>query len=95
MTSSTQLIKKYDTILSKVEKSFQTNMDENSMTKLVKYQLNKMPKWEIINQNLNGSDKTVYEVFSFKNDNGIYVMQPNQETVDSAKEKIKEILSAK
>ena len=95
MTSSTQLIKKYDTILSKVEKSFQTNMDENSMTKLVKYQLNKMPKWEIINQNLNGSDKTVYEVFSFKNDNGIYVMQPNRETVDSAKEKIKEILSAK
>lgn len=95
MTSSTTLISKYSNILSAIEQNFQTNLDNKSISKLVRLQLNKMPSWELNNQNLDGSDYYPKKVYSFSNKNGIYVMKPNEETVTKAQEKIKEILNAK
>ena len=92
MTTSTKIITKYNDILSSIEKSFQTNMDERSISKLVKLQLSKMPKWEITNQSLDGEDKYVTRVYSFSNPKGIYVMEPKEESVLNAKNKIKEII---
>ncbi len=93
MTSSTQLIKKYDSILSKIEKSFQTNMDEKSISKIVRLQLNKMPKWEIINQSLNGTDYSAY-TYSYPT-RELYVMMPDNESIEEAQNKISEIINAK
>jgi len=95
ITSSTALINKYDQILKAVESNMQTNLDDKSILKLIKYQLNKMPSWEFINQSVSGSDKVVSGVYSFKSSNGIYVMEPDYETVENAKLKLNEILSAK
>lgn len=93
MASSTQLIKNYDTILSKIEKSFQTNMDEKSISKIVRLQLNKMPKWEIINQSLNGADYSAY-TYSYPT-RELYVMMPDNESIEVAQNKINEIINAK
>ena len=90
VTSSTALISKYSDILSAIEKSFQTNLDDKSITKLVK--LNKMPSWEIINQSLDGSDSSAY-TYSYPKKQ-LYVMKPNEETIIEAQNKIKEILNA-
>ncbi|MGN1323695.1 MAG: LCP family protein [Bacilli bacterium] len=92
VTSSTALISKYSDILSAIEKSFQTNLDDKSITKLVKLQLNKMPSWEIINQSLDGSDSSAY-TYSYPKKQ-LYVMKPNEETIIEAQNKIKEILNA-
>ena len=92
VTSSTALISKYSDILSAIEKSFQTNLDDKSITKLVKLQLNKMPSWEIINQSLDGSDSSAY-TYSYPKKQ-LYVMRPNEETIIEAQNKIKEILNA-
>ena len=91
VTSSTALISKYSDILSAIEKSFQTNLDDKSITKLVKLQLNKMPSWEIINQSLDGSDSSAY-TYSYPKKQ-LYVMKPNEETIIEAQNKIKEILN--
>jgi len=93
LTSSTSLISKYTEFLSAIEKSFQTNLDNQSITKLVKLQLNKMPKWEMINQSLNGKDSSAYTYSYPKKE--LYVMKPDEETINEAKQKINEILNAK
>lgn len=92
VTSSTALISKYSDILSAIEKSFQTNLDDKSITKLVKLQLNKMPSWEKNNQSLDGSDSSAY-TYSYPKKQ-LYVMKPNEETIIEAQNKIKEILNA-
>lgn len=93
VTSSPNLITKYNDILGAIEKSFQTNLDNKSIKKLVKLQLNKMPSWEIINQSLDGSDSSAY-TYSYPK-KALYVMKPNEETIEASKIKINEILNAK
>ncbi len=80
---SAALLENYDEILDNVSDSFQTNMTKNSIKKLVKFQLNQSPDWDIITYSVSGqgtSDYT-YTVPSQR----AYVMVPDESTVEIAK----------
>ena len=88
MTSSTTLITNYSKILDSVSDNFNTNLDNKSMSKLVKKQLNDMKGWTIETQNLVGSDFYTYDTYTYPNLE-LYVMKPNDESVNTVRNKIK------
>ncbi|MEG2232469.1 MAG: LCP family protein [Bacilli bacterium] len=91
ITSSTALIINYSSILDAVSENLSTNLDSNSIAKLVKQQINKMSNWKIINQNLVGHDLFTYETYTFPNVR-LYVMKPNDESIKKVKTKIKNFI---
>lgn len=90
--SSKTLITKYTNILNSLESSFQTNMGSNKIYSLVNMQLDKMPSWEITSISLDGTGKSEY-TYSYSGQR-LYVMEPDMSIVNSAKEKIKEIMQS-
>ena len=90
LTSET-LIKKYNSLLDTLDGSFQTNMNMNSITSLVKKQIDSMPKWNIISQSVNGTDSQQF-TYSYPGQE-LYVMIPDMTTVETAKTKINEVLN--
>jgi len=91
--SSKTLISKYNSLLNTLDGSFQTNMNMNSITSLVKKQIDNMPKWTIVSQNVNGTDSQQY-TYSYPGQQ-LYVMIPDMTTVETAKNKINEVLNKK
>ena len=89
MTSSTTLITNYAKILDSISDNFNTNLDNKSMAKLVKKQLNDMKGWTIETQNLTGSDLYTYNTYTYPNLK-LYVMEQDNESVKNARNKIKE-----
>jgi LCP family protein required for cell wall assembly len=77
----------YDELLNKVSDLYQTNIDKETMQKLVKSIINN--KYTVLEQSVDGTDGYNYiRLNSVRS----YVMYPNKETVESAKAKIKETL---
>ena len=91
MTSSTTLITNYTKILDSISDNFNTNLDNKSMAKLVKKQLNDMKSWTIETQNLVGSDLYTFNTYTYPNLK-LYVMEQNDESVENARNKIKEFV---
>ena len=94
MTSSTTLITNYTKILDSISDNFNTNLDNKSMAKLVKKQLNDMKGWTIETQNLTGFDFYTYNTYTYPNLE-LYVMKQNDESVKNVRNKIKEALNNK
>ncbi len=88
--NSTTLLTKYTSILDSLKGSFQTNIDQEDISKLVKDQINNMSSWTIKSNSLKGTgaSSSTYSMGSTK----LYVMVPNSTSVTSAKEKIDEVL---
>lgn len=86
VTSSTEILTKYTTLLDELSKSFETNIATGDITSLIKMQLDKMPSWTIKKYSLNGSDAYDY-TYSFGSQE-LYVMVPDEETVSKAKKYI-------
>lgn len=93
MLTSKTLISKYDSLLSAMEGSFQTNMNTGDLTSLIKKQIDQMPKWNITSQSVNGTDSSAV-TYSYPGQR-LYVMIPDQKTVDAASLKIKAVLDGK
>ncbi len=91
LTSSKTLLTQYSNILKSLSGSFQTNIDQNDISILIKEQLDSMAAWKITTISLDGTGKytTTYSCGS----QNLYVMIPNVETVDNAKEKINLLLN--
>lgn len=87
---SKNIITKYNDLLNALEGKFVTNFGTDNITKLVKQQIKEMPSWNIEKYTLAGTDAHEY-TYSYKSIKS-YVMQPNMESVNTAKEKIKNIL---
>ena len=87
---STKILTKYTSILNSLEGTFQTNINQDEINKLVQMQLDEMPSWNIINNSLTGSGdhRSTYSMGKQK----LYVMIPNEASIISAKEKINNIL---
>lgn len=83
---STTTLTNYEKTLNSFSNLYQTNMDEKAIKTLIKSLINN--KYQIIEQSVDGSDGNNYirlgTVYS-------YVMYPYENTVNKAKEKIKEI----
>ena len=89
ITSSYTLVSKYSNILAAVKDSIVISMDEKSINKFVKMQLDDMTPWNMERQNLigTGASKVTYTFPSMQ----LYVMLRNEESVNEAKEKIREV----
>ncbi len=88
--SSDTILTKYTSILSALEGYFQTNISQNDISEMVKTLLNDMSGWTIKSISVNGigANEITYSYGSQL----LYVMVPDQSTVDNAKQEINNIL---
>ena len=91
--TSKSILTRYNSLLNSLKSSFITNMPSNSLTSLIKKQLNDGSKWNVSSIAVDGSNGMEY-TYSYKGGR-LYVMIPNQKTVDAAKEKINEVIDGK
>ena len=89
-TSSASILTNYAGILNSVEDNIQTNMTQSEMTALVKMQLGDMSGWTIKQCSLSGSG-LMTPVYSIPNYN-VWVMQPDQSSIDNAKSQIAAVM---
>ena len=66
----------------------ETSISDQDIKDLIQFQLNNMPKWSMETTSVNGSDGTDYSYYGGKN---LYVMYPDQTSIDAAKEKIRSV----
>lgn len=87
--TSPAIITGYSKILSSLKGTFQTNMSDNDIQKLIKMQLNDMASWNITSYSLDGTDGSEY-TYSYPTQK-LYVMNPIEETVTEAQELIDKV----
>ena len=80
---SASILIKYDDILKSLEDSFSTNISTDKIMSLINMQLDSMPSWNIESISLNGSDSYGF-TYTYPTQE-LYVMIPNEETIDEAK----------
>lgn len=85
------LILKYNDILDSLSGTFQTNMQFEDITSFIKNQINNNISWDIESISLDGYDSSNY-TYSYSGSK-LYVMEPNHNTVENAKNKILEVSS--
>ncbi len=90
VTSSETLINNYSNILESLNGTFETNITTEEIMRLVKMQIDDISGWTISTYNVAGSDLYA-KTYSYEN-RELYVMEPDMETVNIAKQKIKEAL---
>lgn len=90
ISSNPSILVKYKDILKALDSSFETNMSYEDITTLIKEELTSLTKWEVESISLDGtgSSESTYSMGSQK----LYVMIPDETTVNNAKEKINEYL---
>ena len=84
--SSPSVLIKYDSILKALEGNFLTNFKTDDIMSLINMQLDKMPSWEFVTFSLNGGDDYVLT----PSGQNMYVMVPNEESVNEGKSLLKE-----
>ena len=81
-TSDVSILTRYTALLNSISPYFQTNIDMNEISEIVKIQLDKMPSWTIKQTSLDGTGSK-QPTYSMGN-TPLYVMIPKQETIDTA-----------
>ena len=81
VTSNPTILTRYSSILSGLSAYFQTNVDMNEVSDIVKIQLDKMPSWTIKQYSLDGTGSS-QPTYSMGN-TPLYVMIPNLETIET------------
>ena len=81
-TSDVSILTRYTTLLDSISPYFQTNIDMNEISEIVKIQLDKMPSWTIKQYSLDGTGSK-QPTYSMGN-TPLYLMIPTQETIDKA-----------
>lgn len=94
VSNSKVLISKYNNILTDLTGSFQTDMPLNMITSFIRNQLNNMDKWQVESIAVTGSNSSDY-TYSMGVKYRLYVMEPNWNSVETAKNKINEVLNEK
>lgn len=92
VTSGSTIISQYNNILEVLDGKFATNMDMNEVLNLIKYELDDLSNYEIESIQVDG-DGAMGKTYSYPGQD-LWIMIPNQSTIDSAKEKIQETLTA-
>ena len=85
------VINNYESILNAIQGMFQTNMTTDEITALIQMQINDMSKWEVESTLVDGTGDMV-PTYSYGS-TPLYVMRPDQSTIDQAKKLIKETLN--
>lgn len=90
ITSNKQILLRYSSILDSLSGSFQTNVTMDEISALVNEQLNSMADWNIAKYNLNGTG--AHHVCYSMGARELYVMMPNEDTVDQASDYINDMI---
>lgn len=80
---SPELLLKYSSILDAVDGSFETSMPYDLISTLVRNQLDEGGSWEVLTYSATGYDSTG---IPYSMSQSAYVMEPNMESVETAKE---------
>lgn len=89
--SNPSTVVNYTSILGAMEGSFITNFGSDNIAKFAKNQISSNPNWSVQTYAVDGAGAMVY-TYSYPRQR-LYVMLPNQDTVNTAKQKIADILS--
>lgn len=81
--ASPSILSKYTSLLNSLTGTFSTNMTDEEMKSLIKMQLDDMASWKITSHSLDGTDGGLQYTYSYPKQ-GLYVMEPNMETVYEA-----------
>lgn len=92
ISSSKVLISKYNSILNALDGSFQTDMSMGMITSFIKYQLDEMPSWNVESIAVSGYNSSNY-TYSMGMNYKLYVMEPDYNSVNVAKNRMKEVLN--
>lgn len=93
ISSSSTLISSYSQILNALSGTFETSFSMDEIASLVRFQLDKMPSWNIETQNLDGTTGMTY-TYSYPSQ-PLSVMYQNEETINAARVRLQEVLTAK
>ena len=74
-----------------MSKSFLTNMDDTNLKKFINMQIDKNIKWEVKKYVVNGSNGNEY-TYSYPRQK-LYVMLSDENSINEAKDQIKEVLN--
>jgi len=87
---SPNIITKYNSLLKSLDGAFITNMSQSTMFSFIRQELSNRREWNIESNTLTGIDSYEY-TYSYRNSE-LYVMKPNETSVNDAIKKIKEIM---
>lgn len=94
---SPSIITKLDGIFESVAESLETNMSSDEIRSLINMQMSDMAAWDVVSYHLDGESIRVKEFATIpggtSNPNGLFVMQPYQETIDKAKSNIDTVMA--
>lgn len=90
--TSPAIVTNYAQIMDSMSDTFSTTMSSQEISSLIKYQLNKNPKWKMEQYMVNGTGDTL---MCAELGDAAYVMVPDQSTVTTAKNKINAVLAGK
>ena len=82
---------RYSDILNAIKGSFETSLSYDEITSLARYQLSELRSWKIENYSLDGTTMSA-PTYSMGADKPLSVMEPDQNTVQTAKNKINSYL---
>lgn len=90
VSNSTTILTKYTSILNSLSGSFNTNIEQDEISTVVKNQLKNMPSWKVNSISLTGTGASspTYSMGSQL----LYVMNPHQSSVNEAKSTIKSVM---
>lgn len=91
--TSSSLLTKYNGILGNLQNNFETNASNDVVRSFIKMQLKDMPTWNVNTMNLDGTGSSNYTYSG--GSRKLYVMEPDINTVNNAKEAINGIISGK
>ncbi len=93
LTSSKAILTQYTKILSSLSGSLETNIPSGQIYNLVNLQLDSMPSWDIEKISLSGThlDAPTYTIST----EYLYVFEPNEDSIEEAVAKIKEVMAGK
>ena len=89
--NSKTILTKYTNILDSLSQSFNTNIDQNEISNIVKMQLESMPKWKISEFSLTGTDAE-RPTYSMGSQLPLYVMLPDNNSIEKAKNEINRVM---
>ena len=92
LTTSTALLNNFSELMDSLNGCFETSVPYDQVAVLVREQLNSMPAWKIHTYNVTG--KGAYRV-PYSSSHNSYVMIPNEEKVEIAKDKIQAVIDGK
>ena len=90
LTKDKTMLLKYNEFLENLKTSYKTDISEEFIKNLVRYQLDDMPSWTIEKQEVDGTGSYA-QTYSIPGRN-LYVMIPNTDSVTKATKKINKVL---